>query len=178
MVLYRITEGSPRGKRMNKEQLQPLLAKRSRWFQSPTCPLSEWYWSQFLLSMHILNQPLEPVGITVSTDRGESYDVWAIVKNYNRSQPTRLIIDPFPGMLVNLENHVIRPLLVRPVFVRDFHTMLQTVFSQQLGQEHTPTWYMDGMKTLLASHVDHSIDDVSLVQTMQTFQQEFRPRFP
>jgi hypothetical protein len=164
---------------MNKEQLQPLLAERKQWFRSPTCVNSEWYWAQYLLNEYALRRKQKPTYTTVSTRGGDMYDVWTIVKEYKPSQPTRLCIDPFPGMIVNGKDQLVRPLLFSPQFGRDFHLSLQDAFAARiLGiTVDSPTWYMEGMASLVERCVDHPLDIQDFRETMQTFQMKFKPKY-
>jgi hypothetical protein len=164
---------------MNKEQLGPIVAEENRWFTSQTCPMAEWYWAQFLLNEFTLQRKLEPEYSTIITTRSETYDAWTITKNFKPSQPTKLIIDPFPGIIVSLSDRIIRPILVHPILASLPIENLKIAFASQLKVDtKSSSWFMDGMTQLLTTCVAHPIDAKDLQQTMQTFQKKFNPRFP
>lgn len=162
---------------MQKEQLQPLLGERVRWFRSPVCRLSEWNWAQLFLEYITFDDAMVPKKHTVHTVRDTSFDAWTVTKERTHGLPTKLMIDPYPGIILNAEDRIIRPLLVQPEFAKDFRIPLQLTFHRMFGVslDH-PEWYMEGMIRAVEKSVSFQINTEEFRSVMKTFEKHFHPK--
>jgi len=163
--------------RMNKEQLKPLLGERPRWLRSPVCRLSEWHWAQYFLEYVAFDDHIIPKKRTVYTVHDCTYSAWTVTKDRPHGLPTKLMIDPFPGLILNTEDRIIRPLLAQPEFVTDFRVPLQLTFKRMFDvTSEQPDWYIEGMTRAFQESISFQIDAEEFRSVVKTFEKDFYPK--
>jgi hypothetical protein len=155
---------------MNKEQLVPLLWKDRQWFQAPTCVAAEELWAHFFEQAMVSEHVLRPTPGLMYTAGFGQYDV-SYVEKFLFGQPTRLVIDPFPGIIMSHENCIYRPLVSKPRIPDFTATVLQRFFHDHLQIPKLDVdWYMHGMRNVLNQTVEGGIDGEEFIETLTTFQ--------